>query len=214
MMKKRISISAQTRNNWLIDVAVFFGGLLAGLSGIYFLYVPSGGYQGGRNVLKEVMIIFDRSSWDTLHTWAGVFMILAAILHFTIHWQWILTMIKRIMTLLRSGGTNMSSGARFNLVISLLVALSFTSTAVSGIYFLFAPVGGYQGGRNLAWDPGLIFSRATWDLIHTWSGVILILAAVVHLIIHWRWVVKVTKRLLGSFSLRFRPQQAQGKILM
>ncbi|HEY43403.1 MAG TPA: DUF4405 domain-containing protein [Anaerolineae bacterium] len=214
MMKKRITISTQTRNNWLIDVAVFGGGLFAALSGIYFLYVPSGGYRGGRNVLNEVLIIFDRSSWDTLHTWTGVFMILAAVLHFTFHWQWVLTMSKRIMTMLRPGGTNMSSGAKLNLVIFLLVALSFTTTAVSGIYFLFAPVGGYQGGRNLAWDPGLIFSRTTWDLIHTWSGVILILAAVVHFSIHWRWVVKVTRHMLESFGLRFRPRQGQEKMLI
>jgi hypothetical protein len=212
MMRERIALSAQTRNNWLIDVAVFGGGLLAGLSGIYFLYYPSGGYQGGRNLLNEVTILFDRLSWDILHTWAGVFMILAVAIHFSIHWQWVLTMSKRILKSLRSGGSNMSPGARFNLVIFLLIALSFTSTAVSGIYFLFAPAGGYQGGRNLAWDPGFVFNRTTWDLIHTLSGVVLILAAVVHLIIHWRWVEKVTRRLLGSLVLQSKPRQAQEKI--
>ena len=211
-MKKRITVSTQTRNNWLIDVAVFGGGFVAALSGIYFLYVPSGGYRGGRNVLNEVMIIFERSSWNTLHTWAGVFMIIAAVLHFTIHWQWVLTMSKRIMAMLRPGDTNMSSGAKLNLAIVLLVAFSFATTAVSGIYFLFAPVGGYQGGRNPAWDTGFVFSRTTWDLIHTWSGVVLILAAIVHLIIHWRWVVKVTSRLFGSLILRSKSRQVREKI--
>ena len=40
-MNKRKSMSKQTRANWLIDAAVFVGGLLAGLSGIYFLYLES-----------------------------------------------------------------------------------------------------------------------------------------------------------------------------
>jgi uncharacterized membrane protein (UPF0182 family) len=212
-MNKRATVSTQTRVNWVLDLTVFLGGLFAGLSGIYYLYAPSGGYRGGRNVLNE-MIIFDRPSWDTLHTWAGVLMIIAAILHFTVHWTWVLMMSKRIINSLRSEGMNMSSGARFNLFIFLLVALSFTLTAISGIYFLFAPGGGYQGGRNLAWDPDFLFSRTTWDLIHTWLGVILILAVVIHLLIHWRWVVNVTKRLLGSLSLRFRSRQVQEKVLM
>jgi hypothetical protein len=69
---------------------------------------------------------------------------------------------------------------------------------VSGVYFLFAPSGGFQGGRNPGWDPGFLFSRTTWDLIHTWSGVVLSVAAVVHFAIHWRWVKNVTVRFFLS----------------
>jgi len=72
--------------------------------------------------------------------------------------------------------------------INVLVAVSFLLTAVSGIYFLFAPSGGFQGGRNTNWDPMFLFSRTTWDLIHTWAGVAFISAAVVHFWIHWRWI--------------------------
>ena len=43
------TFSARTRANWLIDFAVFAGGLLAALTGVYFLYLPSGGYRGGLN---------------------------------------------------------------------------------------------------------------------------------------------------------------------
>jgi hypothetical protein len=39
-------MSRQTRLNWLIDAAVFISGMVAALSGLYFLFVPSGGYQG------------------------------------------------------------------------------------------------------------------------------------------------------------------------
>lgn len=212
-MNKGNVVSAQTRNNWLIDAAVLIGGLLAAFSGVYFLFLPVGGYQGGRNALYDVTIIFDRFTWDALHTWAGVFMIIALVVHFILHWSWVLMMGKRIIKMLRSGGTSMSPGSKFNLAVNLVVALSFSATAVSGIYFLYVSPGGIQGGRNLSWDPGLIFNRTTWDLIHTWAGVIFILAAVVHFAIHWRWVVKVTKRLLGSLLSRFVPQRAQEKML-
>lgn len=50
-MTKQVRISKQTRTNWLIDTAVFLGALVTALSGIYFLFFTSGGYQGGRNKL-------------------------------------------------------------------------------------------------------------------------------------------------------------------
>ncbi len=212
-MNKSKVVSTQTRNNWIIDAIVLIGGLLAVFSGVYFLFLPVGGYQGGRNALYDVTIFFDRSTWDDLHTWGGVVMIIALVVHFTFHWPWVLMMGKRIIKLLRSGGTNMSPGSKFNLAINLVVALSFLLTAITGIYFLYVPPGGFQGGRNLSWDPGLIFNRTTWDMIHTWAGVIFILAAVVHFAIHWRWAVKVTRRLLGSLNSRLVPRRVQEKTL-
>ena len=80
-----------------------------------------------------------------------------------------------------------------NLAIDLVIALGFLVTAVSGIYLLFLPTG-YQGGHTAGWDPNFLFSRVTWDLVHTWAGVIMTVAAAIHFAIHWRWVVKVTRR--------------------
>ncbi len=202
MMSKPMRMSMQTRMNWLIDVAVFLGGILAGLSGVYFLYLPSGGYQGGRNPMYGVTILWDRHTWSDVHIWGGVLMLAAIAIHFAIHWQWVKRMSRRTVSALFSGGDKLSKGARFNVAIDALVAISFLVCALSGVYLLFAPSGGFQGGRNLGWDPGFLFSRTTWDLIHTWSGVVVSVAAVVHFAIHWRWVKNVTVR----FFLSLRPQ--------
>lgn len=51
----------------------------------------------------------------------------------------------------------------------------------------------------------ILFSRATWDLVHTWAGVVLIAAAVIHFAIHWRWITKVTTKMIGMVS----PQRAE-----
>jgi hypothetical protein len=193
-MKARSSLSMQTRKNWLINVSVFLGGIIAGLSGIYFLYIPSGGYQGGRNAFYGLEILFSRNTWDDLHTWGGVVMIVAVIVHFAFHWDWVVLMAKRILNALMSKSTQMSKGAKVNLLIDVLIAISFLLTAISGVYFLFAPTGGSQGGLNTGWDPGFLFDRTTWDLIHTWAGVVLIAAAGLHFVIHWRWIRNVTVR--------------------
>jgi hypothetical protein len=206
MLAKPIRMSMQTRANWLIDTAVFAGGLLAALTGIYFLFLPSGGYQGGRNPMYGVKILFERHTWSDLHMWTGVVMIAAIVVHFAIHWQWVKRMVRRVASAMFAGEGGLSRGAKFNVALDALVAISFLLCAISGIYFLLGPSGGFEGGQNPAWDPGFLFSRTTWDLIHTWSGIVLITAAVVHLAIHWRWVKNVTVR----FFLSLLPKPAQG----
>jgi hypothetical protein len=207
MKSKRIKMSAQTRANWLIDVAVFIGALLASLTGIYFLFLPSGGYQGGRNPMYGVQIFFERHTWDDLHTWGGVLMIAAAAIHIAIHWKWIKLTARRVLKATLSREAQIPRSVQGNIIINLVIGVSFLLAALSGVYFLLYPSGGYQGGSNPNWDPGFIFSRTTWDLIHTWSGTVMIVAAVLHFAIHWRWVKNVTRRFF--LSLWQRPQQGE-----
>ena len=205
-MVKQIQ-AVRGRNKWLLFAVVFLSGLVAALSGVYFLFVPSGGYQGGRNPMYGVTILFSRHVWEDLHAWGGVLMIVVAVVHFAIHWRWVKVMSKRTVKALFSRETRLAKGPRLNVAVNLVVAVSFLLTAVSGIYFLFAPSGGFQGGRNPGWDPMFLFSRTTWDLIHTWAGVVFIGAAVVHFWIHWRWIKNTTTRLFLSLL----PQPALGE---
>ncbi|MEO8613212.1 MAG: DUF4405 domain-containing protein [Chloroflexota bacterium] len=189
-MSKPIIMSTTTRNNWLVFAAVFVGAVLAMLSGIYYLFAPVG--------KDAVYILIPRETWDNIHLMGGVLMVAAAVIHFIIHWSWVKTTVKRVFLAMKTGQGHFSSGSRLNIIIDLVVALSFLITALSGIYFLFAPDGGYQGGRNLNWDPNFLFSRTTWDVIHTWAAVTLIVAAVPHFYIHWGWIKKVTSRFFAS----------------
>ncbi|MEJ5198115.1 MAG: DUF4405 domain-containing protein [Anaerolineae bacterium] len=186
------TVSKQTRNNWLIDAAVFIGGVMAAITGIYFLFLPSGGYQGGRNPAYGITILFSRQTWDDLHTWFGVLMIAAVVVHFAIHWQWVKGMARRIGKSLIGRGAPMNRYGYFNVAVDATIAISFLVAAISGVYFLFVP------GNRWTADPGFIFSRTQWDLIHTWSGVAMIVAAVIHFAIHWRWVTKVTRNVVYS----------------
>jgi hypothetical protein len=187
------TVSKQTRNNWLIDAAVFIGALVAAITGIYFLFLPSGGYQGGRNPMYGITILFGRHTWDDLHTWFGALMIAAVAIHFAIHWSWVKGTAKRMAKSVTGKGARMNQHGYFNVAIDAAVAIGFLLAAISGVYFIFA-------GSGRAADPRFIFSRTTWDLIHTWSGVAMIVAAVIHFAIHWRWVTKVTAKVFRSLK--------------
>jgi len=188
------TVSKQTQKNWWIDAALFTSAILAAISGIYFLFLPTGGFQSGRNPLYGIQILFTRETWDDLHTWGGVAMILAAIIHLAIHWQWVVSMTRRIWNELTGKYASMNPRGRWNLTLNSIVALSFLLTAASGVYFLFVP-----GGRG-ATDPMILFTRTAWDLIHTWSGVALIATAIIHFAIHWKWVAKVTRKMVGMMN--------------
>ena len=198
----------KTRKKWLLDAIIFLSGLVAALSGLYFLFIPSGGYQGGRNPMYGVTLLFSRHTWEDVHTWGGVLMIAVAVLHFAFHWRWVKVMSKHTVKALLSRETKLAKGPRLNVAINVLMAVSFLLTAVSGIYFLFAPSGGFQGGRNPGWDPMFLFSRTTWDLVHTWAGVAFIGAAGFHFWIHWRWIKTMTQQLFRHPAPQAAPAAA------
>jgi preprotein translocase subunit SecY len=193
------TVSKQTRNNWLIDAALFIGALIASISGIYFLFLPSGGYQGGRNPFYGITILFSRQSWDDLHTWFGALMIAAVAVHFAIHWDWVKGTARRMAKSLTGRSPRMNRRGIFNVAVDATVAVGFALAAVSGVYFMFVPSGGWAA------DPGFLFSRTTWDLIHTWSGVAMIIAAVIHFVIHWTWVTKVSAKVFRSLAPTRKP---------
>jgi hypothetical protein len=183
-------VSKQTQKHWWVNAALFTSAVLAALSGIYFIFLPTGGFQGGRNPLYNIKILFTRQTWDDLHTWGGVAMILAAVIHLALHWSWVVSMARRTWNELTGKCGCMNSRGRWNLIINTVVAVSFIFTALSGIYFLFVP----SGGR--AADPMILFNRTTWELLHTWSAIVLIATAVIHFVIHWKWVTKVTGKMI------------------
>jgi cytochrome b subunit of formate dehydrogenase len=71
----------------------------------------------------------------------------------------------------------------------MIEAISFFLTAISGVYFLFIP-----SGRSSI-DSVFLFTRYTWDMIHTWAGVVFTITVILHFAIHWRWVIKVTRKI-------------------
>ena len=194
-MNRKNSVSNQTRNNWIIMLLQVAGGLLVVFSSIYFLFLPEGGYQGGRNPYYGVEIIFSRSTWELIHTWSGVFIIATAAIHIPLHWSWIKSMTLRVFRVITGRCNHMSTMGQFNLLINGLIGVSGLIVAISGMYFLLVPGASHSSGLA---DPMWLFTRVTWDLIHTWSGVIAIAAAVLHFAIHWRWALKVTTKIMTN----------------
>jgi hypothetical protein len=145
-----------------------------------------------------VTILFERHTWEELHMWTGFLMVIAALIHILVHWKWIVNMARRLWTQFTTRQSQFNQRSRNNLLINFAIGLSFTIAAISGVYLFFVP-----GGSHGVIDPLILFTRKTWVLIHTWAGIFMIAAFVTHFYIHWRWVVKVSKKMAG---LLFSPR--------
>jgi hypothetical protein len=189
--KRRSTLTPKLKNNWWIDASLGITAVLAVLSSIYFLIYPVTGYQGGRNPYYDKTLIFNKTTWDLFHTWAGVLMILAALVHITIHWKWITRTLSRTWQVLMKKRDGFGIRLTYNILLDAAIAISFILCSISGIYFLFNT----GSGPNAT---AFVFTKTTWDLIHTWSGVILTIGAMLHIVLHWCWITNITRKMLGS----------------
>lgn len=75
-----------------------------------------------------------------------------------------------------------------NYVLDGTIGLAFLLAALTGLVFLLPEAAG-DGSRTV-----LGLSRGGWSDLHTWVGLMLAAGMVVHLALHWRWIVCMTCR--------------------
>lgn len=92
----------------------------------------------------------------------------------------------------------MFNKAKLNFVVDALILVAFLAATVSGVVLLTMPHGGYQGGRNPYYGQTVLYlTREGWNDIHVWGSLAMIAGIVVHLVLHWRWIVWMVKRFAG-----------------
>ena len=103
------------------------------------------------------------------------------------------------------------SKVKMNYLLDVVIGLAFLLSAATGIAFLFLGSGGYQGGRNPAFQMAFLgVSREVWDDLHTLGSLVMIAGVGAHLLLHWKWIVCVTKQILPKLpTLRKREEQCQ-----
>jgi len=188
---RKSNLSTKLRYNWLIDALLFLGALLAVLTGIYFLVYPVGGYMGGRNPDYGVIFIFGRETWEVLHDWTGIAMIAAALIHIVFHWKWILGTLKRIFRTVSHKAERFGNRLFWTIVVDAFIAIGFLLSAISGLYFFFAIK-----------DANWLLLDTTWDTVHTWSSDVMIMAAFIHILLHWDWIKNITAKMFGKKKIK------------
>ncbi len=80
--------------------------------------------------------------------------------------------------------------ARINLAVDLTIGLAFVGEAISGfVLWLALPAGSYQGGRAVDTLRVFLLDRQMWRAVHDWLAVAMVAGVILHLVLHWNWVV-------------------------
>lgn len=77
---------------------------------------------------------------------------------------------------------------KVNYWIDLVIAFAFLFSAISGIVFLFP----------MSSSTILGITYKVWDQIHTWGSLLMIGGVLAHLILHWKWIIAMTKKTFFS----------------
>jgi hypothetical protein len=95
--------------------------------------------------------------------------------------------------------------ARLNYLLDAVIGVAFLVSSLTGVAFMLMGSGGYQGGRNPGFATSLLgIGREAWSDLHTWASLVMIAGVFVHLVLHWKWIVCVTRQMLPSRSRRIQ----------
>jgi hypothetical protein len=80
--------------------------------------------------------------------------------------------------------------ARLNYWVDMATGLAFVLSAASGVVFLL-PSTLADGQLRI-----LGISYQVWNQLHTWSSLVMVAGALLHVALHWQWVVSMTRKTL------------------
>jgi len=79
---------------------------------------------------------------------------------------------------------------KINYYIDLLAGISLFITAFTGMAMkIFLPSGVNRGAYQELWG----FVKSDWQEVHDWFGILFVVFVLVHLIVHYDWIICMTK---------------------
>ncbi len=85
--------------------------------------------------------------------------------------------------------------AKLNYGVDAVMGLAFLVSGVTGLVLFFFIPSGVRQGR---YQEFLGMIKEAWQEEHVIAGLVIVILGIVHLILHWDWVVSMTKRSVGK----------------
>jgi cytochrome b561 len=140
-----------------------------------------------------------RYVWIDIHNWASVILLGIIILHIVMHWNWVIETLKRAKSYFN--GPVRKAGEQFIASITLFVL--FIADCFSGfVVWLILPRGALDY-YNMLSGAGRTFwglQRNTWVDIHVWLATLILAVVIIHIVLNWRWIANVSKKLTNGIA--------------
>ena len=130
-----------------------------------------------------LFIMDPRATGIAIHEWLSVAFTLVIIIHLLLHWAWIIAVSKRFLR-------KLVAQARLNFVLNIFFFIFMTVAIFTGIMIseVALPLFGIHFEKNF-----------TWRFFHNLSADITLIILGLHVALHWKWIVLMTKRYSQSF---------------
>lgn len=84
----------KSKLNYYVDIFMTLAFIITAKTGlIIFFFIPSGVKRGG---YQEFMGII-KQDWTIVHNYAGILMTILVLIHFILHWNWLVCMTKGVV---------------------------------------------------------------------------------------------------------------------
>jgi hypothetical protein len=115
-----------------------------------------------------------------LHDWSGIILAFFVGAHAILHWKWLLTMTKKLFN------SSLFKRKKINFFIDISMGVVGLIVFITGIikFPTFQLIVGY------------FYTVSELILIlHDWGSIILIILALTHLVLHWKWIVQMARKI-------------------
>lgn len=85
----------KAKRNYVVDILIGIAFLVAGLTALIFL-VPITWIDFSSSVTPTFLGL-NFGVWQTLHKWGGIAMMVGVVIHFLLHWNWMINMTKKML---------------------------------------------------------------------------------------------------------------------
>ena len=85
---------------------------------------------------------------------------------------------------------------KINYWVDFIIGIAFLVCTVSGLVFLIPLEWLNHSAGTLPTVLGLDYML--WDTLHTWSGILMALGVFTHLVLHFKWMVRMTLKMFGK----------------
>jgi len=167
--------------NFIIDVILIILISILGITGLLI-------FPGLLKLFGLNLSTFPKAQIYNIHHWIGLLLFVAVGIHVDLHWKWIVLMAKRFLKR-RKNGNHKSVRKPINLVVDIVLLIAFLLVVITGIIKFpgFLPF--------LGVNP-LMIPLNELSFIHDWSGILLFGLVIIHLALHFSWMVSTTKTLI------------------
>jgi hypothetical protein len=176
----------RTEHNFRLNVMIFVSLLVTTMTGLLlWLVIP--------HKMGFVFSGVSRSVWVAAHICSGLLGLAGIVMHIVLHWNWLKALRGRSLG-------EMPEKLRANRIVDRVIWFTFIATNVFGATAWALHLG----------DDRYVVSVP--DRLHVACGVAWAILTVVHLALHWKWIVNTARRYIHVNSSSSSSFQRQGNI--